>query len=346
MIGQSLIDRQSSLPGALLEISELTVEFHGRDRRILANDRVSLSVKAGETLGIVGESGSGKSVLCRAILGLLPSPPASITARMLAFNGIDLLQLEPAAMRRIRGHEIAMIFQNPMTSLNPVWPIGKQIAEPLRRHRAMSRRAARQTAIELLARVGIPAPAKRIDDYPHQWSGGMLQRAVIAMALAGKPKLILADEPTTALDVTIQDQILTLLLDIQNETGMSLILVSHDMGVIAETADRIAVMYAGRVVELASTRDTFENPRHPYTEGLLRSIPRLQGSDTTLASIPGLPPDLGSLAQGCSFSPRCPLAVPRCSAVPVALSETKPGHATACLFPEGVPNIVWDRARS
>jgi oligopeptide/dipeptide ABC transporter ATP-binding protein len=272
---------------------------------------------------------------------LLPSPPAAVSARRLSLDGIDLLKLDAAAMRRIRGREIAMIFQNPMSSLNPVWPIGSQIVEPLRKHRGLSRRMARRAAIDLLSRVGIPSPAKRIDDYPHQWSGGMLQRAVIAMALAGEPKLILADEPTTALDVTIQDQILTLLLSIQNETGMALVLVSHDIGVIAETADRVAVMYAGRVIELASTQATFTSPLHPYTQGLLRSVPRLQGSEMSLASIPGLPPDLSRLPEGCPFAPRCPIAAPDCLARPIPLAEVVAGHSAACLFPERVRDIAW-----
>ena len=328
----------------LLRIAELTVEFKTRAGPIRANDKVSLDIRPGETLGIVGESGSGKSVLCRAILRLLPSPPARVSAKALLFAGRDLMRLDDVAMRGVRGHDIAMIFQNPMTSLNPVWPIGDQVAEPLRLHRGMGRQQARRTAIDLLRRVGIPAPEKRIDDYPHQWSGGMMQRAVIAMALAGAPRLMLADEPTTALDVTIQDQILALLLELQRETGMALVLVSHDMGIIAETADRVAVMYAGRIVELAPTAAIFEAPAHPYTQGLLRSIPRLEGRSTALAAIPGQPPDLARLPPGCAFAERCPLATAECRSAPIALRQVGPDHLAACLYPERVATLDWSAA--
>jgi oligopeptide/dipeptide ABC transporter ATP-binding protein len=328
----------------LLWIAELTVEFKTRAGPIRANDKVSLDIRPGETLGIVGESGSGKSVLCRAILRLLPSPPARVSAKTLLFAGRDLMRLDDVAMRGVRGHDIAMIFQNPMTSLNPVWPIGDQVAEPLRLHRGMGRQQARRTTIDLLRRVGIPAPEKRIDDYPHQWSGGMMQRAVIAMALAGAPRLMLADEPTTALDVTIQDQILALLLELQRETGMALVLVSHDMGIIAETADRVAVMYAGRIVELAPTAAIFEAPAHPYTQGLLRSIPRLEGRSTALAAIPGQPPDLARLPLGCAFAERCPLATAECRSAPIALRQVGPDHLAACLYPERVATLDWSAA--
>jgi oligopeptide/dipeptide ABC transporter ATP-binding protein len=324
----------------LLRIAELTVEFKTRAGPIRANDKVSLDIRPGETLGIVGESGSGKSVLCRAILRLLPSPPARVSAEALLFAGRDLMRLDDAAMRAVRGHDIAMIFQNPMTSLNPVWPIGDQVAEPLRLHRGMGRQQARRTAIDLLRRVGIPAPEKRIDDYPHQWSGGMMQRAVIAMALAGSPRLMLADEPTTALDVTIQDQILALLLELQRESGMALVLVSHDMGIIAETADRVAVMYAGRIVELAPTAAIFQAPAHPYTQGLLRSIPRLEGRSAALAAIPGQPPDLARLPPGCAFAERCPLATAECRRAPIVLRQVGPDHLAACLYPERVAALA------
>jgi oligopeptide/dipeptide ABC transporter ATP-binding protein len=328
----------------LLRISGLTVEFTTRAGRVRANDRLSLDIRAGETLGIVGESGSGKSVLCRAILRLLPSPPARVSAEGMSFAGRDLLRLDDAAMRSVRGRDIAMIFQNPMTSLNPVWPIGDQVGEPLRLHRGMGAQQARQSAIDLLRRVGIPSPQTRVDDYPHQWSGGMLQRAVIAMALAGAPKLMLADEPTTALDVTIQDQILALLLELQRETGMGLVLVSHDMGVIAETVDRVAVMYAGRIVELAPTATIFQAPAHPYTQGLLRSIPRLEGRRADLAAIPGQPPDLARLPQGCAFADRCPLATSECRSRPINLRQLEPNHAAACLYPERVSSLTWSAA--
>nr|UXE45912.1 dipeptide transport ATP-binding protein DppD [uncultured bacterium] len=328
----------------LLRISELTVEFRTRAGPIRANDKVSLDIRPAETLGIVGESGSGKSVLCRAILRLLPSPPAKVSAKSLLLAGRDLMALDDVEMRSVRGHDIAMIFQNPMTSLNPVWPIGDQVAEPLRLHRGMGRQQARKTTIDLLRRVGIPAPETRIDDYPHQWSGGMMQRAVIAMALAGSPRLMLADEPTTALDVTIQDQILALLLELQRETGMALALVSHDMGIIAETADRVAVMYAGRIVELAPTAAIFEAAAHPYTQGLLRSIPRLEGRSAALAAIPGQPPDLARLPVGCAFAERCPLATPECRSSPIALRQVGPDHMAACLYPERVASIDWRAA--
>ena len=324
----------------LLEIEDLVVEFRQGRGRVVANDHVSLTVRAGETLGIVGESGSGKSVLCRAVLRLLPSPPASVRAGRLRFAGRDLMALDEAAMREVRGQDIAMIFQNPMTSLNPVWPIGDQVSEGLRRHRGMARREARSRAIELLRRVGIPSPERRVDDYPHQWSGGMIQRAVIAMAMAGTPKLMLADEPTTALDVTIQDQILSLLLELQAESGMALVLVSHDMGIIAETCDRVAVMYAGRIVELAPTATLFAQPAHPYSEGLFRSIPRLEASAGRLPSIPGQPPDLSQPQAGCPFAERCAVASDECRGEPAWLRPIDADHATACLFPERVAALA------
>ena len=328
----------------LLRIAELTVEFKTRAGPIRANDKVSLDIRPGETLGIVGESGSGKSVLCRAILRLLPSPPAKVSAKSLLFAGRDLMRLDDVAMRGVRGHDIAMIFQNPMTSLNPVWPIGDQVAEPLRLHRGMGRQQARRTTIDLLRRVGIPAPEKRIDDYPHQWSGGMMQRAVIAMALAGAPRLMLADEPTTALDVTIQDQILALLLELQRETGMALVLVSHDMGIIAETADRVAVMYAGRIVELAPTAAIFEAPAHPYTQGLLRSIPRLEGRSTALAAIPGQPPDLARLPPWLRLRRALSAGHGRMPQRTDRAAASGAGSLAACLYPERVATLDWGAA--
>jgi oligopeptide/dipeptide ABC transporter ATP-binding protein len=296
-------------------------------------------VGEGETLGVVGESGSGKSVLCRAILRLLPSPPAQIEAKELRFAGRDLLGMSPAEMRAIRGQDIAMVFQNPMTSLNPVWPIGDQVSEGLRIHRGLGRSAARKAAIDILNRVGIPSASIRIDDYPYQWSGGMMQRAVIAMAMAGEPKLLLADEPTTALDVTIQDQILSLLMELQRETGMSIILVSHDMSVISETCDRVAVMYAGYIVELGEAAQIFSAPKHPYTHGLLRSIPHIEGRVGKLANIGGQPPDLSSLEPGCPFAPRCPVATAECHSLPISLKSSGDGHATACHFPERIADL-------
>jgi oligopeptide/dipeptide ABC transporter ATP-binding protein len=326
-------------PDPLLSIRNLTVEFDTPRGPLLANNRVSLDVGIGETLGIVGESGSGKSVLCRAVLRLLPTPPARVHADAILFQGRDLVHLSKAQMRAVRGRDIAMVFQNPMSSLNPVWPIGNQIAESAMLHKALGGREARRSAIALLKRVGIPSAETRVDDYPHQWSGGMLQRAVIAMAMAGEPKLLLADEPTTALDVTIQDQILSLLMELQRETRMAMVLVSHDMSVIAETCDRVAVMYAGYIVELAAMRQLFEAPRHPYTHGLLRSIPRVREKSGRLSSISGQPPDLARLGPGCPFVERCAVGSAECRTHPIALSAYDDGHTTACLFPERMAEL-------
>ena len=320
--------------GPVLDVRGLVTEFRLRDAVIFANAAVSLAVSKGRTLGIVGESGSGKSVLCRSVLRLIPSPPGHVTAGEVLFEGRDLLALDDDEMARVRGTRIRMVFQNPMTSLNPVWPIGDQVTEGLRVHYAMAKREARARGIELLRRVGIPSPERRFDDYPFQWSGGMLQRAVIAMAMAGEPSLLLADEPTTALDVTIQDQILDLLLQIQDRTGMALVLVSHDMAVVAETCDTVAVMYAGRIMETAPTKDLFEAPRHPYTLGLLTSIPSVTGADGRLVPIPGQPPNLAALPRGCPFAPRCRFASPECETTPVELRPVGENRRSACLYPE------------
>jgi peptide/nickel transport system ATP-binding protein/oligopeptide transport system ATP-binding protein len=320
----------------ILVIRDLVTTFHGREGVVRANDHVDLDVPRGTTLGIVGESGSGKSVLCRSILRLLPPTAHATIEGSVLYDGRDLLRLDEAAMRRLRASEIRMVFQNPMTSLNPVWPIGDQVTEGLRLFGGLSARAARARGIELLGRVGIPSPERRIDDYPHQWSGGMLQRAVIAMAMAAEPRLLLADEPTTALDVTIQDQILALLLDLQERTGMTLILVSHDLAIVAETCDRIAVMYAGRIVETAPVKTIFDAPRHPYTLGLLGSIPHISGGASRLKPIAGQPPDLARLGGGCPFAPRCAFASPDCRVRPVPLARVGPDHLSACLYPERV----------
>ena len=333
-----------SSAGPLLDIGGLRVEFKTPRGTVVANHGVSLSVAPGETLGIVGESGSGKSVLCRAILRLLPSPPAVQTANHVRFQGRDLMRLSEAEMRAVRGQDIGMVFQNPMTSLDPVWPVGDQITEGARVHKGLGRGEARERAIALLKRVGIPSPEVRVDEYPHQWSGGMMQRAVIAMAMAGEPKLLLADEPTTALDVTIQDQILALLIELQRTSGMALILVSHDLGVIAETSDRVAVMYAGHIVELAPTKRLFEAPAHPYTEGLLRSIPHRKVGGHRLASIPGQPPDLARLGPGCPFAERCHSVSEDCRSTPIALKDMGDGHKTACLHPERVGKAALEGA--
>ena len=278
---------------------------------IRANDDIRLTLRSSRTLGIVGESGSGKSVLCRATLRLIPSPPGFITNGRIVFDGRDLLTLSEREMRAVRGTEIKMVFQNPMTSLNPVWPVGDQITEGMRVHGRLGRAAARRAGIELLGRVGIPSPEQRYNEYPFQWSGGMLQRAVIAMAMAAEPKLILADEPTTALDVTIQDQILALLMDLQERTGMAMILVSHDMGVVAETCDDVAVMYAGKIVEVAKTKVLFETPQHPYTAGLMSSIPSIEEKQAHLIPIPGQPPNLARLGPGLSFRRAMPACLSR-----------------------------------
>jgi oligopeptide/dipeptide ABC transporter ATP-binding protein len=338
---EALVQTPEATIAPLLDVRGLTTEFRSREATIRANAEVSIAIERGATLGIVGESGSGKSVLCRSILRLVPSPPGFITAGEVWLEGRDLLTLREEEMRRVRGTEARMIFQNPMTSLNPVWPIGDQIIEGLRAYARLSAREAREQGIELLRRVGIPSPAQRYDEYPFQWSGGMLQRAVIAMAMAGEPKLLLADEPTTALDVTIQDQILALLLELQARSDMTIVLVSHDMAVVAETCDRVAVMYAGRIVEVAPTRELFEAPRHPYTLGLLSSTPRFEGRAGRLEPIAGQPPDLAALPPGCPFAERCRFASPDCARTPVRLREIAPGRATACLYPERLAGAAW-----
>lgn len=328
--------RGASDPGPLLQVRDLEIAFRVRDGEVLANRGISLDVSAGETLGLVGESGSGKSVLCRAVLRLLPAPPAQTKRGRILFEGTDLLTLSEAKLRAIRGTDIAMVFQNPMTSLSPVWPIGDQVTEGLRIHRGLPRSQARERGIALLQAVGIPEASRRYDDHPWQWSGGMLQRAVIAMAMACAPRLLLADEPTTALDVTIQEQILALLTDLQAKSGMAMVLVSHDIGVVAETCDRIAVMYAGMLVETGPAAAVFGRPRHPYTLGLMRSSPRMDEAAERLQPIPGQPPDLARPATGCPFAERCALAKEECRHSPVPLREVAPGHASACLFPEAV----------
>ncbi len=321
---------------ALLRVEDLEVAFRVPGGEVVASRGVSLEARAGETLGLVGESGSGKSVLCRAVLRLLPRPAASVRRGKILFDGTDLLGLPEPRMREIRGADIAMVFQNPMTSLSPVWPLGDQITEGLRLHRGLSRKAAREAGIALMQATGIPEPARRYDDYPWQWSGGMLQRAVIAMAMACSPRLLLADEPTTALDVTIQEQILALLSELQAAKGMALVLVSHDIGVVAETCDRIAVMYAGTVVETGPAAEVLANPRHPYTLGLMGSRPDMDGDDRRLRPIPGQPPDLARRSPGCSFADRCVFVSDECRTAQVALTACAPGHASACLFPERV----------
>jgi oligopeptide/dipeptide ABC transporter ATP-binding protein len=298
----------------LLSLRHLVTAFETDEGYFRAVDDISFDVLPGRTLGIVGESGCGKSVASMSIMRLIPSPPGVIERGEALLQGRDLFQLSESEMRRLRGNVISMIFQEPMTSLNPVYKVGTQIVEAIRLHQKVSRRAARARAIELLDLVGIPAPAERIDSYPHTLSGGMRQRAMIAMALACEPRLLIADEPTTALDVTIQSQILDLLRSLQDELGMSIIFISHDLGVMAELAHEIAVMYAGKIVEHAETRSLFRKPRHPYTRGLLRSLPSARNRGGRLLTIPGIVPDLRTLPPGCRFQDRCDLVSEACRA--------------------------------
>jgi oligopeptide/dipeptide ABC transporter ATP-binding protein len=314
----------------LLAVEDLRTHFFTDDGVVRAVDGVSFEVRAGETLALVGESGSGKSVTALSILRLVPEPPGKIVSGRLRFQGRDLLALAPDGMRRVRGKEISMIFQEPMTSLNPVFTCGEQIAEALRLHERASRREARARAVELLRLVGIPTPEQRAGEYPHQLSGGMRQRVMIAMALACRPSLLIADEPTTALDVTIQAQILDLLGRLQEELGMAVLLITHDLGVVAETAGRVAVMYAGQIVEYGDARATLRRPRHPYTAGLLASLPRLGARAASLRVIPGQVPDAARLPLACRFHPRCPAVVERCRTLDPPLSVLEEGHQSRC----------------
>jgi peptide/nickel transport system permease protein len=316
---------------ALLDVRDLSVEFLTESGPATVVDKVSFSVRAGEMVGIVGESGSGKTVTSLGVMRLVPSPPGRITSGSVNFGGRDLLSLSLPELRAIRGDEIAMVFQDPMTSLNPVFTIGTQLVDTIRLHRKTSKRAARARAVELLAMVGIPEPERRIKDYPHQLSGGMRQRALLALALSCEPRLLIADEPTTALDVTVQAQILDLLRDLQAKLDMAVIFVTHDLGVIADLCSRVIVMYAGEVVEEASIDELFANPRHPYTEGLLAAIPQAGVEDERLASIPGVVPAPTAMPVGCRFHPRCPYAAPECATTPVDLRSTGHDHLARCL---------------
>jgi oligopeptide transport system ATP-binding protein len=316
---------------SLLDVRDLEVRFFTRDGVVHAVNGVSFQLNEGETLGIVGESGSGKSVTMLSILRLIPQPPGRITRGQVLFQGVDLLKLDEADIRRIRGSKIAMVFQDPMTSLNPVLTIGRQITEVLETHLNMSPREARGRAIELLRMVGIPNAEERLNDYPHQFSGGMRQRVMIAMALACHPQILIADEPTTALDVTIQAQIIDLVKRLRDELGMAIIWITHDLGVVAGLAHRVAVMYAGYIVEEAPVLELYHNPRHPYTLGLLGSLPRLDRRERRrLVSIDGMPPDLLELPRGCPFAPRCPYAIDRCWEENPQLEEVAPHHRIAC----------------
>jgi len=315
----------------VLEVRNLAVEFGAGAGRVRAVDDVSFEVNPGETLAIVGESGSGKSVTALSLLRLVPTPPGRFCSGEILFEGEDLLKASDAAIRSIRGNRIAMIFQEPMSSLNPALTVGLQIAEPLQLHGRLPWARAFDKARELLTRVRIPDAARRVNTHPHQFSGGMRQRAMIAMALACKPNLIIADEPTTALDVTVQAQILSLLKDLTKETNAALILITHDLGVVARYADRVCVMYAGRVVESGSAQDIYANPRHPYTLGLMASIPRLdQDAVDRLTPIDGQPPDLAALPKGCAFEPRCRYAMDRCRDERPTLEHEGGRHYRAC----------------
>jgi oligopeptide/dipeptide ABC transporter ATP-binding protein len=321
---------------ALLEVDDLQTHFFTPDGVIRAVNGVSYSLKPGETLGVVGESGCGKSVTALSILRLISSPPGRIVGGAIRFEGRDLLELSEPEMERIRGNDISMIFQEPMTSLNPIYTVGRQIAEAIALHQGMSRKDAMTGAIEMLRRVSIPEPEQRAHAYPHQLSGGMRQRVMIAMALSCNPKILIADEPTTALDVTIQAQILDLIRDLRERLGTAVILITHDLGVVAENADRVVVMYAGRKVEEAAVDELFDHPGHPYTKGLLGSIPQLDaaawatGERPRLIEIKGMVPSLAHLPIGCSFAQRCGFATDQCRAVSPELEMSRPDHWIAC----------------
>jgi peptide/nickel transport system ATP-binding protein len=318
------------MSGALLSVENLRVSFPGASGgELTAVDGVSFSLRAGRTLGIVGESGCGKTVTSLAMMGLLPKGAASISGKVI-FEGKDLLTIPDDELRDLRGNRLAMIFQEPMTSLNPSWTIGDQITEAVLRHRDVTKAEARARALEMLGRVRIPVPEERIDDYPHQLSGGMRQRAMIAMALACDPKLIIADEPTTALDVTIQAQILDLLRDLRTQTGAAVVLITHDLGVVAEVCDEVIVMYAGQVVERADVETLFRMPQHPYTIGLLGSIPRLDLRKDRLAAIGGAVPDMSRPPPGCRFAARCPFVEAACRAASPAPVEVRSGQFSRC----------------
>jgi oligopeptide/dipeptide ABC transporter ATP-binding protein len=315
----------------LLEVKNLRTSFDVDDGEFRAVDGVSFAIEPGRTLGIVGESGCGKSVTALSVMGLIPSPPGRIAGGEILFEGVDLLKLRPAEMRERRGNQISMIFQEPMTSLNPAFTVGDQIIEVILRHRPVTKQQATQHAIEMLRRVRIPSPDRRFEEYPHKLSGGMRQRVMIAMALACDPQLLIADEPTTALDVTIQAQILDLMRRLRDETGAAIMVITHDLGVIAEIAHEVIVMYAGRVIERAEVGALFRDPQHPYTIGLLGSIPRLTTEQARLTTIEGVVPNPLAMPAGCRFHPRCPFAVEECLRTDPPLREIKPGQFAACI---------------
>ncbi|QNO37821.1 ABC transporter ATP-binding protein [Protaetiibacter sp. SSC-01] len=319
--------------GPLLSVQDLAVSFGAQRGRVRVVDGLSFDIHPGETVAVLGESGSGKSVTAQTIMGLLPKPIGRVDAGRILYRGVDLLQQPASYTRSLGGTEIAMIFQDPLSSLNPVMRVGAQIGEAMRRRAGVSRREARERAIELMERVGIPAARRRVDDFPHQFSGGMRQRVMIAMALALRPSLIIADEPTTALDVTVQAQIMALLAEVQELDGTALLLITHDLGVVADVADRTVVMYSGRVAESGAIRDVYDRPAHPYTVGLMASVPDLEGPRGRLTPIEGSPPDPRRVPQGCPFHPRCPMAVALCAEVRPEPREM-PGrtalHLSAC----------------
>ena len=314
----------------ILDIRDLNTWFDTDDGIIKGCDGVSYHVNRGETLAVVGESGSGKSVAAMSIMNLIPTPPGRIVSGEILFHGRDLVGLSASEMQKIRGNRIAMIFQEPMTSLNPVMPVGRQIGESLRLHQKASKKEALAKAVELLRVVGISAPEKRVHDYPHQMSGGMRQRVMIAIALACRPDLLIADEPTSALDVTVQKQILKLIRDLQRELDMAVIMITHDMGVVAETADKVAVMYTGQVVEYGTVHEIFNAPKHPYLDGLRRSIPRIDMDEETLYTIEGIVPDPLNLPPGCRFAPRCPKAMAVCHKQQPGVTHFSETHHARC----------------
>ncbi len=319
----------------LLDIRGLKTHFKTDDGWLHAVDGVDLTIEAGETVCVVGESGCGKSVTAKTVMKLIDMPPGKIVAGQVLWQGRDLVPLGPQEMQKIRAKEIAIVFQEPMTSLNPVYTVGEQIAESIRLHEGLGRREAMDRAVEMLKLVNIPTPERRVKDYPHQFSGGMRQRVMIAIALACNPKLLIADEPTTALDVTIQAQILDLMVELKDRLGMAIMLITHAMGVVAETAQRVVVMYAGKVVEEASVEDLFARPRHPYTQGLIRSIPRIDLAAThkvRLETIGGTVPKLINPAEGCRFADRCKYVMPACRSATPPLLEVTPGHKVACIL--------------
>jgi peptide/nickel transport system ATP-binding protein len=332
---------------ALLEVKDLRTQFRTRAGLVRAVDGVSFSLDGGELLGLVGESGCGKSITALSVMRLI-SPPGEIVTGEILFDGKDLLRLTDEQMRQIRGDDIAMIFQDPMTSLNPVFTVGEQIAEALRLHRKLSRKAARVAAIEAMREVSIPDPARRVDDYPHQLSGGMRQRVMIAMALACDPKLLIADEPTTALDVTIQAQILELLNELRKSRELAVLLITHDLGVVAEVADRVAVMYTGLIVEESPVEELFARPKHPYTEGLLRSVPKLTVEDVVkherLQTIEGVVPSPTNLPPGCHFAPRCSYRMPRCTEEEIPLYQLEKGVKVRCVLFDLAAAVTADHA--